>query len=121
MSIRVKIDEDLPGEIAEFFRTAGHDARTVLDENLQGTDDERLWSVLQNESRCLVTADRGFADARRYLHGTHAGVILFRLPQESRAGYLRLANSLIADFDLEKALGAIVVVTPCAVRIHRSE
>ncbi len=47
MPIRVKVDEDLPAEVAEAFRAAGYDALTVVEQHLQGAPDERLWSVAQ--------------------------------------------------------------------------
>jgi len=36
-----------------------------------GWKDEALWRAVQNERRFLVTADKGFADARNYPPGAH--------------------------------------------------
>lgn len=96
MPLRFKIDEDLPREVAECFRTAGFDAQTVIEESLGGASDELLWEHAQREQRCLVTADKGIADKRKHPPGTHPGIILLRLPRESRAGYVRLADSMLA-------------------------
>jgi hypothetical protein len=68
----------------------------------------------------LLTADKRFANARVYPPGSHAGVVLFRLPRESRAGYIRLAEFLLAHVDLIDIIGAIVVVAPDLIRIHRN-
>lgn len=119
--MRFKVDEDLPTEVAVLLREKGHDAPTVGDQQLQGCPDEQLWSVAQGERRCLVTADKGFGAPRRQAHSAHAGIVLFRLPRESRAGYTQLAESLLAECDLEKVPGSIVVVTPEAIRLHRDE
>lgn len=119
MGIRIKVDEDLPGDFVPILRSAGHDALSVLEQDLGGTSDDSLWPLIQREHRCLFTADKGFADARAHPPGTHAGVVLFRLPRESRSGYLRLVEFLIAEFVLDEAAGAIVVVSPDAIRIHR--
>lgn len=116
----IKMDEDLPVEVAERLRTAGHDARTVVDESLTGTSDAEIWQLAQRERRCLLTADKGFADAQAFPPGTHSGIILMRLPRESRAGYIALAESLLREVDIKTVSGSIVVVTPSAVRIHRS-
>ncbi|MBK8270780.1 MAG: DUF5615 family PIN-like protein [Planctomycetes bacterium] len=121
MAIRFKIDEDLPGEIANLLRIAGHDALSVVEQKLTGTKDEALWPIIQSESRCLLTADKGFADIRRHPPGSHAGIILFRLPRESRAGYIRLAEFLLRSFDLAEVSGTLVVVSPAAIRVHRSQ
>jgi len=121
MPIRIKVDEDLPVEVADLLRSAGHDAITVAQEGLTGSPDDSLLKAVQRERRCLLTADKGFANAQSLPPGTHAGVVLLRLPRESRAGYLRLAESLLAEIDLESAAGAIIVVTPQAIRIHRAQ
>jgi len=117
--IRIKVDEDLPAEIADLLRVPGHDVQTVVQEGLTGTPDDRVWGVAQEEGRCLFTADKGFANAHIHPPGTHAGIVLLRLPRESRAGYVRLIERLLADLDFESAAGAIIVVTPEAIRIHR--
>ncbi len=45
--MRIKIDENLPAEIADGLRTLGHDAMTVVDQGMAGIDDERLMIVLR--------------------------------------------------------------------------
>lgn len=121
MPIRFKVDEDLPHDVAVLLREAGHDAATVTQEGLTGTSDHALWQRTQQENRCLLTADKGFANARSFPPGTHAGIVLCRMPRESRAGYLELIRSLLAGFDMDSVTGAIVVATPEAIRVHRGE
>jgi predicted nuclease of predicted toxin-antitoxin system len=79
---RLKVDENLPTEIAELLRAHGHNAATVLDQGWSGMADDDLWQHVQAEGRWLVTADKDFADLRLYPAGTHAGVILLRSDQE---------------------------------------
>jgi hypothetical protein len=68
----------------------------------------------------FFTADKGFANAREHPPGLHAGVVLFRLPRESRSGYIRLAEFLLAQLQLDEVAGAIVVVSPEAIRVLRA-
>src|SRR5947209_1165622 len=96
MPVPVKVDEDLPAEIAGVVSTAGHDAKTAYAQGFGGLPDEQLWPKVQQEQRMLFTADKGFANARDYPPGSHAGVVLFRLPRESRTGYIRLAEFLLS-------------------------
>ena len=119
MPMWIKVDEDLPVEVADLLRKAGHDAHSVAEQGLSGSPDKELWRVARRERRCLFTADKGFANARVFPPGQHAGIVLLRLPRESRAGYVRLTELLLSGLDLESAVGAITVVTPEAVRIHR--
>ena len=115
---RIKIDEDLPTEIAATLRSLGHDAHTVVEQGLTGTPDDQLWPRIQAECRILFTADKGFADLRSHPPGAHEGVVLFRLPRESRSGYMNLVTIFLSAHDVNSARGAIVVVSPSSIRIH---
>jgi len=117
--IRIKVDEDLPVEIATLLRDAGCDVRTVAEQDLRGASDERLWGATRDERRCLVTADKGFAAVAAQSPGSHAGLVLLRHPRESRRGYVDLVRSLIGAVDLARLAGAIVIVSPDGVRIRR--
>ncbi len=121
MAIRAKVDEDLPAEVADRLREAGHDARSVVEQSLSGTPDDRLWNIACDERRWLITADKGLAAKWALEANAPDGVVLFRLPRESRAGYLRLIELLLSEFSFEGEIGSIVVVTPDAIRIRRRE
>jgi predicted nuclease of predicted toxin-antitoxin system len=116
---RLKVDEDLPLEVCELPSSAGHDARTVHDQDLTGVSDDELWLAAQREQGVLLTADRGFGNALKYRIGSHAGIVLFRHPREGRAAYVALTEQLVARMDLSEAPGAIVVISPQGIRVHR--
>ena len=64
--MRFKVDENLPVEVAEMLRQVGHDAATVLEQHLGGSDDAQLAALCQLESRIFVTLDMDFSDIRSY-------------------------------------------------------
>jgi predicted nuclease of predicted toxin-antitoxin system len=117
----IKVDEDLPSEVCDLLRDAGYDARTVIEQGMAGVADEALWQTVQQERRCLLTADKGFANAVHFPPGSHEGVVLLRLARESRAGYVRLVQAMLASLNLESVRGAIVVIAPDVIRIHRGD
>ena len=119
MPVQVKVDEDLPAEISDLVNAAGHASMTVFAQGFSGMPDSELWAKVQQERRMLLTADKGFANARDYPPNSHAGVVLFRLPRESRAGYIRLTEFLLSEVNLDEVAGAIVIVSPDAIRILR--
>jgi predicted nuclease of predicted toxin-antitoxin system len=119
VTVPVKVDEDLPGEIAELLRAHGHDAVTVAAQGWMGMPDVALWPRIQDEQRWLITADKGFADLRRHPPGSHAGVILLRAHEESRRAYLELAAVALERLRLDELAGAVVVVSYSGVRIRR--
>ena len=78
MPLKIKADEDLPGSVAVKLRGAGYRVDTVVEEGIGGTKDPALWQAVQAEGQFLITADKGFADVRKYPPGTHQGVMLLR-------------------------------------------
>ncbi|HVH77207.1 MAG TPA: DUF5615 family PIN-like protein [Stellaceae bacterium] len=120
MSARVKVDEDLPREVADVLSAGGHEAMTVREQGWQGISDARLWQQIQNERRWLITADKGFADLRRHPPGSHAGVILLRSREQSRRGFVELAARVVERLNLDRMEGAVVVITERGIRIRRS-
>jgi predicted nuclease of predicted toxin-antitoxin system len=116
----VKIDEDLPRQVADLVAARGYDAATVMGQGWLGVSDDELWPRVQDEGRWLITADKGFADLRAHPAGSHAGVILLRAPEESRRAYLELAAIALDMLKLDDLAGAVVVVTYRGVRIRRA-
>ena len=64
--MKFKLDEHLPVEFADDLRQAGHDAMTVIDQGLSGSDDGSLMRVVQAESRVMLTMDKGIANVTAY-------------------------------------------------------
>lgn len=64
--MKLKVDENLPVEVAEVLREAGHDAATVLEQGLGGHPDPDVSRICREEARALVTLDVDFANVHRY-------------------------------------------------------
>lgn len=120
MAVRVKVDEDLPQQMAALFAARGYEAATVVGQGWRGMSDEDLWPQVQAEGRWLVTADKGFADLRAFPPGAHAGVLLLRLEPESRRRYLELIGQVLESLDLAAIPGAVVVASPAGIRIRKA-
>jgi predicted nuclease of predicted toxin-antitoxin system len=120
LTSRVKVDEDLPQQIADLFVSHGHDAKTVVGQGWQGFPDTDIWQRINREGRWLITADKGFADLRLYEPGSHIGIMLLRPEEESRRAYIELVEAALGQIDLDRYGGAIVVVTHRGLRIRHS-
>lgn len=59
--MKFKVDENLPEEVCSLLREAGHDAMSVVEQQLAGTPDPRLHEVCIEEERIIVTLDVKFA------------------------------------------------------------
>lgn len=115
----VKVDEDLPRALVAMLRENGYDAAGVAEEQMSGWEDDDLWGAIQAEQRFLVTADKGFADARRHPPGTHAGILLLRPEEESVRSVTALLGSVLSRFDLCLLRGTVSVVTPAGLRVRQ--
>lgn len=117
--MKLKLDENLPVSLRARLEVLGFDVDTVLDEKLGGQSDDVVWSAAQGEDRLLVTQDLDFSDLRRFVPGTHAGILLARLPQSQQA---RAGDLIVACFSMPEARTwsrCLVVVTPSRVRVSR--
>ncbi len=63
--MKIKVDENLPVDVARIFNDKGHDALTATDQGMGGVKDHELISGCENEERALTTLDIGFGDIRR--------------------------------------------------------
>lgn len=77
--LKFKVDENLPIEVATLLVDAGHDAVTVLDQDLGGRPDPEVVAVCRQEERVVVTLDLHFCDIRAYPPADSAGIIVLRL------------------------------------------
>ena len=117
--MKFKIDENLPTQVAELLRHAGHDALTVGQQNLTGAVDSRLADVCQSESRALVTLDLGVADIRTYPPGDYHGLIVLRLKDQSKIGALTAPEGLLPRLNADTVQEALLIVEDRRVRIRR--
>ena len=117
--MKLKLDENLPASAASRLAAIGYDVDTVRDEGLSGAKDEAVWSAAQTEQRFLDTQDLDFSDTRTYAPGTHAGLMLVRVPDHEQ---WRLGDYLVGwflDSDAATWVGCVVIATPHKVRVRR--
>lgn len=118
MSLKFKVDENLPAEVATLLKDAGHDALTVADQMLAGSPDDDVLTVCGQEKRAMVTLDLGFADIRTYPPENHPGIVVFRLARLDKHRILSAARRLLPTVDQELLVGKLWIVDETSVRIR---
>ena len=117
--MRLKLDENLPAELAADLRDRGHDVETVVEEHLGGRTDRLILAAARRERRTLITLDKGIReDALRARMRAPAPVILLRL-RSSGANAVRTTSIRAVE---ELALAGsfrIAVVTEASSRLRR--
>lgn len=81
-AVRLKLDENLPAELADDLAALGHDVDTVQGEGLTGAADTRVAVASCRSNRVLLTLDKGLGDIRRFPPRRYPGIVLFRLEKE---------------------------------------
>lgn len=118
--MRIKLDENLPLELQSGLGSLGHDVHSVFDENLAGEPDDKIWHACTGEERFLITQDLDFSDLRKYPPGTHAGIMILRVNDDSRKNLIRVVLQAFQEQDTSAFERALVVVTDVKIRIRRS-
>jgi len=116
--MRLKIDENLHDEVAELLRREGHDVETVHSEGLRGSEDAVLAQHCLAENRALITLDFDFADIRAFPPATSAGIIVLRVPNQSRQRVLSVLTRALDVFRSETIAGRLWIVSDSSVRIR---
>ena len=113
-----KIDENLPAELGHLLAAAGHDAPTVLDQNLGGQPDRRIMEVCKIEKRTLITIDNDFADVRTYPPHDCSGIIVLRLSRQDKPFVLDTVRRSVPTIGMETLDGRLWIVEDQRIRIR---
>ena len=117
--MRFKLDENLPVEVADMFREAGHDALTVLDQDLMGARDSDIAAVCMREDRILVTFDTDFADIRTYPPDAYPGLVVLRLDSQARDHVLVIGARLLKVLSGTDLSGQLWIVEESRIRVRQ--
>lgn len=116
---RFLIDENLPRDLAERLRAAGHSAEHVIEAGLRGQPDPAVYTYAQVQGDTIITADLGFGNLLQY-QPPHAGIVVVRLPDRLAIGQrlhiIADGLALLAGQSLENAL---VTIEVRRVRVRR--
>ena len=116
--MKFKLDENLPVSSAAILTSAGHDVDTVAQEGLIGALDRHVAAAATAAGRILVSLDRGLGDIRAYPPGSHAGIVVLRLTDQSAASATKAVSDLATLTDPGSLAGAVAVLQRGLLRIR---
>jgi predicted nuclease of predicted toxin-antitoxin system len=117
--VKVKLDENLPGRARSIVEAVGIDVDTAEDEGLAGADDGSVGRAATEAGRLLITLDRGFGDVLRYPPGSHAGVLVLRVDDQSVATVCDAVRAVIDSYELDSLEGCVAVYRNGTLRVRR--
>ncbi len=115
--MRIKLDENLPNRLASLLHDLGHDVHTTLQEGLNGRPDQKIWEASQREARFLITQDLDFSDLRKFVPGSHSGILLVRLHLPSRLSLIGRISEIFRTETYDDWTGCFVVATDRKIRV----
>jgi predicted nuclease of predicted toxin-antitoxin system len=114
------VDEDMPRSTAVVLRQAGYAAADVRDVGLRGHGDDEIFAQAQARGAVLVTGDKGFTNVLSFPPGTHAGLIVVRVPNELPTPEVnRQVLRALAELEGEDVRGLLIIVEVGRTRIRR--
>jgi predicted nuclease of predicted toxin-antitoxin system len=116
--VKFKIDENLPASSAAILAGAGHDVDTVGQERLSGAPDPEVVTAAAAAGRVLVSLDVGLGDIRAYPPGSHAGIVVLRLTDQSAPAVGKAVSDLAALTNADGLAGAVSVLQRGLLRIR---
>ncbi len=116
--MRLKTDENIPLEVVDLLRAAGHDVLSVFEQSLAGQPDNKIASICQRESRGLLTLDTDFSDIRTYRPADYAGLLVLRLPKQSAPAVGRVVRRLMEVLKTNDCRGQLWIVEPNRIRVR---
>ena len=116
--MKIKLDENLPHDLAKLLRSSRYEVSTVAQENLSRADDLVVFQKASEEDRLLMTFDLGFADIRKFPIGSHGGIVVFRLRDQRWSVMKGPAQRLVESGLLEKLKQGLAIVDETRVRFR---
>lgn len=113
-----KVDENLPIEIAELLISAGYNAKTINEQQLQGAKDPLLIDICKSEGRVLVTLDTDFSDIRSYPPQELPGVIILRVGSQAKQHVIKVFQSILPFVQQEPLHQHLWIVEETKIRIR---
>jgi predicted nuclease of predicted toxin-antitoxin system len=116
--VKFLVDESTGQSVVNELRRLGHDVISIQ-EIFPSLDDPPILDIAGNENRILITNDKDFGELIYRSRLPHAGVLLFRLQDESAANRARMIRQVLQSCG-EKLQGSFVIASERKIRIRRS-
>jgi len=117
--VKVKLDENLGQSHALLVRDAGHVTQRVTEQGLSGAKDPAVWQHVCDTGCFFITLDLDFSDVRRFVPGTHPGILLIRPRGKGREAVAGVIQRVLAEHGLKPLVGCLAVADESRTRIRR--
>ena len=117
--MKLKIDENLPGECPSISRQHGFEADSVAGEGLTGSDGSTVLAHARAENRTLITPG---SELRQYIWAyppaKQAGIVVIRSKYQDKNTVLRLIQRLVPVLANRSLEGELWIVESDRIRFR---
>lgn len=115
------MDENLPAEACGILRAAGHDAVSVLDQNLGGRPDVDVATICKTEGRILVTLDTDFGNILAYPPEEFPDIVILRSADQAKPAVLGLVRRLVSVLNTAALEHQLWIIEDDRIRVRGRE
>ena len=120
--MKLKLDENLGGQLVARLRALGHDVHTIHDEAMAGASDEVFSQKCRRERRVLVSLDLDFANPLKYRPSRYYGIAVIRIARQNPRASLNIGiNTLAAALQTEEIVGKLWIVESGRIRVYQEQ
>ncbi len=118
--MRFLIDADLPRATSVLLASYGQGAADVRDLGMGRAKDPDIARYARQENMCLLSADWGFSDIRRFPPEQYHGIVVLGLPPDATGNEtLSVLRVLLERPDIvERLPGRLAVVEKARIRLR---
>ena len=116
--MHLKLDENLPPDAADYLRTIGFGASTVLEQGLGRAADTEIGETCKRDKQVIVTLDLDFSNIRNYPPEAYSGIIVVRLSKQGHDAIMRAFERIAGVLDRYPLDGRLWIVTDRSLRIR---
>lgn len=117
MELKFLVDENVEYTLVHHLRKQGYDVLSVAESYLS-LDDAFILHQAAQEQRIVITSDKDFGQLVFKEKMPAAGIILFRLQDQSAAAKSKLLSLVLMEYETQLP-GNFVVVSEAKIRIRR--
>lgn len=115
--MRFLIDANIRHSVGIFLEKQGHDVRFLAGTSDRALADEDVLLIAAQERRIILTNDKDFGTLIFHRRRKHAGIMLFRLNDESAEHYQMRLEDVFSHFG-NRLEGHFAVVTDFHIRFR---
>ena len=112
------LDENFPKSAEKFLQELGHEVIDIRGTKFQGSNDDQLFELAQQNQAILLTTDRDFYHTVSLNFKTHFGVVVIALKQPNRQAILNRLQWVLDEKLLESIQNKVILLRDQTYRIR---